>query len=61
MNCSAFPDKHRYLSHEEANDAARGIRRRARVLFRAYECDACEGFHLTTRQRVPPQADDAAE
>ena len=49
--CRVHPEKHRYLTQAAANAAAKSLRRKARFLFRSYECPDCGGFHLTTKGR----------
>ena len=51
--CRRHPSKRLFRSQEEANDAARHVRRKARHLIRAYECFSCGGFHLTKKQARP--------
>lgn len=49
--CPTHPEKRRFRSREEANDAARYQRRKVGHIVRAYDCPACGGHHLTKRGR----------
>lgn len=44
--CSRWRKKIRYKTEDEAKEAAVEMARQYRQVFRAYECDCCNGYHV---------------
>lgn len=46
--------KHRYPSEQSANEVSAKVWAKRRTWTRAYACPTCGGYHLTSKQALPP-------